>query len=64
MSQTEGISPEFTDTLKGGDSPWRILNANCFDYTQWRQEGLPKLNLKELAEAANTLASQLSNSDV
>lgn len=32
-----------------------------FDYTQWRQEGLPKISLKELAEAANTLTNQLGN---
>ena len=53
MSQTQGISQVFTATLKSGDR---------FDYTQWRQQGLPKTSLKELAEAANTLTNQLGNS--
>lgn len=52
MSQTQGISQVFTATLKSGDR---------FDYTQWRQEGLPKISLKELAEEANTLTNQLGN---
>jgi hypothetical protein len=27
------------------------LKIDRFDYTQWRQEGLPKISLKELAAA-------------
>ena len=50
MSQR--ISQVFTTTLKSGDR---------FDYTQWRQDGLPKTSLKELAEAANILTNQLGN---
>jgi len=46
MSQR--IFQVFTATLKSGDR---------FDYTQWRQEGLPKISLKELAEEANRLIS-------
>lgn len=39
-----------------------MMTRDRFDYTQWRQEGLPKISLKELAEAANTLTNQLGNS--
>lgn len=35
-----------------------------FDYTQWRQEGLLKINLKELAQEANTQTNQLGNPHV
>jgi len=38
-----------------------VMTRDRFDYTQWRQEGLPKTSLKELAEAANILTNQLGN---
>ena len=38
-----------------------VMIRDRFDYTQWRQEGLPKISLKELAEEANTLTNQLGN---
>ncbi|MCT7961898.1 hypothetical protein NG791_14590 [Laspinema sp. D1] len=41
-----------------------VMTRDRFDYTQWRQEGLPKISLKELAEAANTLTNQLGNPHV
>ena len=39
----------------------KIKSGDRFDYTQWRQDGLPKTSLKELAEAANSLTNQLGN---
>ncbi|MEB3826908.1 hypothetical protein [Phormidium sp. CCY1219] len=39
-----------------------VMTRDRFDYTQWRQEGLPKISLKELADAADALAHQLNNS--
>ncbi len=41
-----------------------VMTRDRFDYTQWRQKGLPKISLKELAEEANTLANQLGNPPV
>ena len=35
------------------------IARDSFDYTQWRQNGLPQTSLKELAEAANSLTKQL-----
>jgi hypothetical protein len=39
-----------------------VMTRDRFDYTQWRQEGLPQTSLKELADAADALAHQLNNS--
>jgi hypothetical protein len=41
-----------------------VMTRDRFDYTQWRQEGLPKISLKELAQEANTLTNQLGNPHV
>ena len=41
-----------------------VMTRDRFDYTQWRQEGLPKISLKELAEEANNLTNQLGNPHV
>ena len=35
------------------------LSRDRFNYTEWRRQGLPDLSLKELAEAADDLRSQL-----
>jgi hypothetical protein len=41
-----------------------VMTRDRFDYTQWRQEGLLKISLKELAQEANTLTNQLGNPHV
>jgi len=37
------------------------LSQDQFDYTQWRQTGLPTLDVEQLAQAANQLARQLDS---
>ncbi|WP_295390746.1 hypothetical protein [uncultured Thiodictyon sp.] len=36
------------------------INRERFNYTQWRQQGLPELSIDEIAARANTLSASLN----
>lgn len=35
------------------------VSRDRFDYTEWRRQGLPQMNLEELAKDANSLAQKM-----
>ena len=39
------------------------VSRDKFDYTQWRQAGLPSLSLEEIAQQANQLSAQLNKAE-
>lgn len=39
------------------------VSRDKFDYTQWRQTGLPSLSLQEIAQQANQLSARLNKTE-
>jgi len=39
------------------------VSRDKFDYTQWRQTGLPPMNLEDLAHQANQLSAQINKTE-
>ncbi len=35
------------------------VSRDRFDYTEWRRQGLPRMDLDELAKSANLLSKQI-----
>ncbi len=40
------------------------VSRDKFDYTQWRQTGLPAMTLEDMALQANQLAAQLNKNEL
>jgi hypothetical protein len=40
-----------------------VVSRDKFDYTQWRQTGLPPMSLQDLAQQANQLSAQLDKAE-
>jgi hypothetical protein len=36
-----------------------VVSGDRFDYTEWRRQGLPRMDLDELANSANLLSKQI-----
>ncbi len=39
------------------------VSRDKFDYTQWRQTGLPSMSLQDIAHQANQLSAQLNKTE-
>jgi hypothetical protein len=41
------------------ERPMVAVSRDRFDYTEWRRQGLPRMELEELAQAADLVSKQL-----
>ena len=48
-----------SQNLVEGERVNTAVSRDRFDYTEWRRQGLPRMGLEELAQAADLVSRQL-----